>query len=160
LIACRTLAASSQIRRRGKRWALRLPVRCAGLNKAGSPCARIAAPGSSFCAHHEPRADTPRPRPRALAAKPAIVEPTTRRKAAGAVASPTPPSAVASAHPDAPDDVPELFVRGHRVTEADVIDALSGLGDEEVQAFRDGRLPAAKAYRIAQNWLRTMGRMR
>jgi hypothetical protein len=160
LVACRALATASHIRRLGKRWALRVPVRCAGFNKAGTQCGRIAAPGSAFCTHHEPRAHAPLPQAKAVGNKPAIAEPRAPRTAADGIASPTPPSAVASAHPDAPNDAPELFVRGHRVTEADVIDALSGLGDEEVQAFRDGRLPAAKAYRIAQNWLRTVGRMR
>jgi hypothetical protein len=159
LVACRALATASHIRRLGKRWALSVPVRCAGLNKAGTQCGRVAAPGSAFCTHHEPRAHAPLPRAKAVGNTPAIAERRARRAADG-IASPPPQSAVASTHPDAPNDVPALFVRGHRVTEADVIDALSGLGDEEVQAFRDGRLPAAKAYRIAQNWLRAVGRMR
>ena len=48
---------------------------------------------------------------------------------------------------------------GHRVTEADVIEALSMLGDEQVQAYREGRLPKAEAYRIAHHRLRAIARM-
>jgi hypothetical protein len=45
------------------------------------------------------------------------------------------------------------------VTEADVIEALSMLGDEEVEAYRQSRLPKAEAYRIAHHRLRTLARM-
>src|SRR5712691_4055720 len=63
LVACRVLAAAGQIRRLGKRWALRPPVRCEGLNKAGRQCARAAAYGSAFCTLHQPNANAPRPGP-------------------------------------------------------------------------------------------------
>lgn len=159
LVACRTLAAASQIRRLGKRWVLRLPARCAGVNKAGSQCARMAAPGNAFCAHHEPDPRTPLPPPKPPAAKPLIVEPTTLPQAPATVASPTLRHEQAPAAPEPLDEAPELFVRGHRVTEADVIDALAMLGDEEVQAYREGRLPKAKAYDIARDRLRTIARM-
>jgi hypothetical protein len=158
--ACRALAAASQIRRLGQRWALRLPVRCAGLNKAGSRCARTAAAGSTFCAHHEPDAHAPLPRPKPLAAKPSTAEPIAPITTNAVVPSPTPPRQEAPALPEAPNATPELFVGGRRVTEADVIDALSMLGDEDVQAYREGRLPKEKAYRIAQDRLRTIARMR
>lgn len=55
----------------------------------------------------------------------------------------------------------ECFVRpdGRRVTEADVIEALSMLGDEQVEAYREGRLPKVEAYRIARDRLRPLARM-
>ena len=68
-------------------------------------------------------------------------------------------AARAGARPSSADAEPELFVRGRRVTEADVIDALTMLGDEEVQAYHEGRLPKAEAYRIAHHRLRTLARM-
>ena len=75
------------------------------------------------------------------------------------VASPVPPREPEPARPPVSDAEPELFVRGRRVTEADVIEALSMLGDEEVQAYHEGRLPKAEAYRIAHHRLRTLARM-
>jgi hypothetical protein len=74
------------------------------------------------------------------------------------VASPVPP-AERSVAPQVSEAVPELFVSGHRVTETDVIEALSMLGDEEVQAYREGRRPKAEAYHIAYRRLRTLARM-
>ena len=159
LVACRALAAASQIRRLGKRWALRPPVRCAGLNQAGRRCARLAANGSAFCAQHEPDANAPPPRPEPLAAERSIAKHTPSMKARGVVASSTPPREEAPARPEASDAAPELFVSGRRVTEADVIEALSMLGDEQVQAYREGRLSKAKAYGIARDRLRTIARM-
>lgn len=159
LVACRALAASGQIHRLGNRWAPRPPVRCAGLNEAGRRCARVAAYGSAFCAHHEPDADAPPPRPEPLAPERSIAERTQSMNAKAVVASPVPPREPEPDRPPASDATPELFVRGRRVTEADVIEALSMLGDEEVQAYHEGRLPKAKAYRIAQDRLRTLARM-
>jgi hypothetical protein len=158
LVACRALAAASQIRRLGKRWAVRLPVRCAGLNKAGRQCARAAASGGAFCALHEPDTRTPLPRPKPLAAEASIAEPAAPTESVMRPRSP--PREEEPALPEASNVAPELFVGGHRVTEADVIEALSMLGDEELQAYRDGRLPKAKAYRIARNRVRTIARMR
>jgi len=80
------------------------------------------------------------------------------RNTRGVVASPVPPREQAPADPPASDPAPELFVRGRRVTEADVIDALSMLGDEQVHAYREGHLSKAEAYRIAQHRLRTLAR--
>ena len=94
-----------------------------------------------------------------LAPERALAENTPSRNARGVVASPVPPREQAPARPPASDAAPELFVSGRRVTEADVIDALSMLGDEEVQAYREGRLPKAEAYRIAHHRLRTLARM-
>ena len=76
--------------------------------------------------------------------------------ATAVVASPVPARDLPVLRADAE---PELFVRGRRVTEADVIDALSMLGDEQVQAYHEGRLPKAEAYRIAHQRLRTLARL-
>ena len=62
LAACRALAAGGQIRRLGKRWTPRPPVRCAGLTGAGKRCARVAAYGRTCCTPHEPEADPASPR--------------------------------------------------------------------------------------------------
>ena len=79
--------------------------------------------------------------------------------ATAVVASPVPPREPEPARPPTSDAAPALFVRGRRVTEADVIDALSMLGDEEVQAYHEGRRPKAEAYRIAHHRLRRLARM-
>lgn len=159
LVACRALAAACQIRRLGKRWALRPAARCAGLNKAGGRCARVAATGRSFCAQHEPDLHASPPRSEDVVPERAIPEGTPPMTARD-VASPTPPREEAPACAEASDAAPELFVEGHRVTEADVIEALSMLGDERVQAYREGRLPKAEAYGLARNRLRAIGQMR
>ena len=158
LVACRVLASAGQIHRLGNRWALRPPVRCAGLNEAGRRCARMAAYGSAFCTHHEPDAVALPPRLEPLAPQRSIAEHTPSMNAKAVVASPVPPQPE-PARPPASDAEPELFVRGRRVTEADVIEALSMLGDEEVQAYHEGLLPKAEAYRIAHHRLRTLARM-
>jgi hypothetical protein len=75
------------------------------------------------------------------------------------MASSGPPRDDAPAHRETPNTAPEFFVSGRRVTEADVIEALSMLGDEDVQAYRDGRFPKERAYRIVRNRLRTIARM-
>jgi hypothetical protein len=155
LRACRALAAAGQIHRLGKRWALRPPVRCAGLNQAGRRCARVASYGSSaFCIHHELDAGVPPPEPAPRAPERSIADHPASTNARGLVASPVSPEEPAPTRP--PDAAPELFVGGRRVTEAEVIDALSMLGDEEVQAYREGRLLKTKAYRIAYDRLRTL----
>jgi hypothetical protein len=159
LVACRALAAAGQIHRLGNRWALRPPVRCAGSNEAGRRCARMAAYGSAFCTHHEPDAVALPPRLEPLAPQRSIAENTPFMNAKAVVASPVPPRELEPARPPASDAEPELFVRSRRVTEADVIEALSMLGDEQVQAYYEGRLPKAEAYRIAHHRLRTLARM-
>lgn len=159
LVACRALAAAGQIHRMGNRWAPRPPVRCAGLNEAGRRCARVAAYGSAFCTHHEPDAVALPPRLEPLAPQRSTAERTPSMNAKAVVASPVPPREPEPARPSELDAEPELFVHGRRVTEADVIEALSMLGDEQVQAYHEGRLPKAEAYRIAHYRLRTLARM-
>jgi hypothetical protein len=166
LVACRALAAVGQICRMGQRWALRPPVRCAGMNNAGRRCGRAAAYGSAVCVHHEPDADVPpvivgiRPASTAtqvppLAALPSAAESVNSSRAVTSLA----PPAECPLAPQTSEAVPELFVNGRRVTEPDVIEALSMLGDEEVQAYREGRLPKREAYRIAYHRLRTFVRL-
>lgn len=158
LVVCRALAAADQIRRMGNRWALRPPVRCAGINEAGTRCARVAASGRAFCHHHDPK-DAPQPRPEPVVADRTILPPTAPTNVSAVVASPLPPLEPAPASSPASDAAPELFVNGRRVTEADVIEALSMLGDEEVQTYREGRRPKSEAYRIAYRRLRSLARM-
>jgi hypothetical protein len=71
----------------------------------------------------------------------------------------SPRAAASFAHSTNRNATSELYVKGHRVAEADVTEALSMLGDEQVQACRDGRLPRAEAYRIERNRYRTIAGM-
>jgi hypothetical protein len=159
LLACRALAAKNQIRRLGKRWILRAAGRCAGLTKAGSRCARAAAPGSAFCVLHEPEILKSLPTSKPLSAVPSIVEPTVPTQPTDLMPSSTLGRDQWPASPAVTEPVPELYVRGRRVTEADVMRALSMLGDEMVEAYRNGRLSKTDAYRIARNRLRTIAQM-
>ena len=65
-----------------------------------------------------------------------------------------PPVAKAAPAPKpepAPTAEPELFVYGHRVTEADVLAALRMLGDDALADYAAERLSKATAYEIARD---------
>jgi hypothetical protein len=64
-----------------------------------------------------------------------------------------PPVAKAAPAPKlaAPKPEPELFVYGHRITEADVLEALRMLGDDALADYAAGRWAKATAYEIARD---------
>ena len=72
------------------------------------------------------------------------------------------PAALAVApEPVEPEAEPELCAcpgRRRRVTEADVLEALSMLGDHKVNDFLTGRLSKAAAYAIAKDRLQQLAR--
>lgn len=55
-----------------------------------------------------------------------------------------------------PQPEPEVYAYGQRVTELDVLDALTSLGDEAVADYREGRTSKSQAYEIARLRLRQM----
>jgi hypothetical protein len=64
----------------------------------------------------------------------------------------SPPVAKAAPAPKPePEPEPELFVYGHRVTEADVLEALRMLGDDALADYAAGRWSKATAYEIARD---------
>ena len=135
----------------------------------------MAVSGSAFCTAHQPDAHAPLAGPLShapeetgwvapLALKPPVLTPPTNADAPPARAT----EAVAPAGPrePAPACQEEAFVpedwrapNGRLLTDADAIEALRMFGDEEVQAFLEGRMPKAAAYRIARDRLRTFARM-
>ena len=66
------------------------------------------------------------------------------------VAKAAPAPKLAAPKPE-PESAPELFVYGHRVTEADVLEALRMLGDDAPADYAAGRLSKATAYEIARD---------
>ena len=166
LAACGALAAVDHIRRLGKRWTLRPSLRCAGLTTAGKQCRRNSTIGTTFCAQHQAAENAVQPVPHIVA--PFVPKPFAANARVAAELQPPDSGAVnvqvqsrdQTPTPQEPEFDPDRWraPSGRRITEADVIQALSMLGDEEVQAYREGRLAKTKAYAIARHRLRMIGR--
>lgn len=54
------------------------------------------------------------------------------------------------------EETPEVYVGRQRVTERDVVEALTALGDEVVADYRAGRMTKREAYAIARNRLKQL----
>jgi hypothetical protein len=68
------------------------------------------------------------------------------------VAKAAPAPTLAAPKPEAaPEPEPELFVYGHRITEANVLEALRMRGDDALADYAAGRWSKATAYEIARD---------
>jgi hypothetical protein len=65
------------------------------------------------------------------------------------------PSTIAQpvAAPEPQEPEPELFVRGRRVTDADVREMLRRLGDEELASYDRGTMSKREAFERAKEWM-------